>query len=237
MSIRGWSGNPTGVSEARHDLPTQQLERALLARTQLLVSVSIGAAAAVPVGLFASWEYAPLTGWDVTAAVYLIWVWFTIWPRDAENTASLSVYADPTRATSDLLLLASAAASLIAVGFVLARASREDNGTSAVLHIGLGLLSIALSWTVVHTIFTLRYARLYYTGEDGGVDFNQPEPPKFSDFAYLAFTLGMTFQVSDTNLTAEEFRRTAIRQALMSYLFGTGILAMAINLVASLTSK
>ena len=105
------------------------------------------------------------------------------------------------------------------------------------MQVGLSLASVVLSWAVVHTVFTLRYARLYYWGPDGGVDFNDDAKPRYSDFAYLAFTIGMTFQVSDTALSANEIRRTTLRHALLSYLFGTGILATAINLVASLTSK
>ena len=80
----------------------------------------------------------------------------------------------------------------------------------------------------------LRYARLYYEGEDGGVDFHQDGKPRYSDFAYLAFTIGMTFQVSDTELTAKVMRRTAIRHALLSYLFGAVIIATMINLIAGL---
>lgn len=91
-----------------------------------------------------------------------------------------------------------------------------------------------LSWAVVHTTFVLRYTRLYYTGQDGGVDFNQPEPPAYLDFAYRAFTIGMTFQVSDTTIQAGAIRRTVLRHALLSYLFGTVIIATSINLVAGL---
>jgi uncharacterized membrane protein len=89
----------------------------------------------------------------------------------------------------------------------------------------------------VHTVFTLRYANLYYSGKAGGIDFNQPDLPTYTDFAYLAFTIGMTFQVSDTSLRSGIIRRTALRHALLSYLFGTGILATTINLVASLSSR
>jgi uncharacterized membrane protein len=80
----------------------------------------------------------------------------------------------------------------------------------------------------------LRYAELYYAGTRGGVDFNQDEPPRYLDFAYLSFTIGMTFQVSDTNLQAPSIRATALRQALVSYLFGAVILASMINLIAGL---
>jgi uncharacterized membrane protein len=164
---------------------------------------------------------------------YLLWVWLTIWRMDAEATAEAAVPEDPTRATSDLLTIGAALVSLVAVGFVLGDASTSKGATKLLLA-ALGIASVTVSWTVVHTVFALRYARMYYTGGDGGVDFKQNAPPAYSDFAYLAFTLGMTFQVSDTDLTDPAFRRAALRQGILSYVFGTGILATTINLVANL---
>jgi uncharacterized membrane protein len=137
---------------------------------------------------------------------------------------------------TDLLLLIAAIASLAAVGTVLVQAAQMQGGAEG-LRVGLGLASVVLSWAMVHTVFTLRYAHLYYQGPDGGIDFNDSGPPTYHDFAYLAFTIGMTFQVSDTALETQLIRRTALRHALLSYLFGTGILATTINLVASLSSK
>ena len=99
----------------------------------------------------------------------------------------------------------------------------------------LGVAAIAASWLVVHTIFTLRYAWLYYTEPRGGVDFDQDDDPTFRDFAYVAFTIGMTFQVSDTALRATEIRSTALRHALTSFLFNTVIIAVTVNIVAGLS--
>jgi uncharacterized membrane protein len=206
------------------------------ARTEVIVAALAGLIAAVPVTLHSSLELGLLVGWDTATVVYLTWIWMMIWPRDAEQTAQWAEYTDPTRALADLLVLTAALASLVAVGLVLAHAARSQ-GAWEVLQVGLSLTSIVLSWAVVHTVFALRYARLYYLGPDGGVDFNDENQPRYSDFAYLAFTVGMTFQVSDTALSSNEIRRTALRHALLSYLFGTGILATAINLVASLSSK
>lgn len=87
---------------------------------------------------------------------------------------------------------------------------------------------------MVHTVFALRYAGLYYSGPDGGVNFNDNEKPAYADFAYLAFTIGMTYQVSDTALTTRAVRHTALRHALLSYLLGTVIIAATINLAAGL---
>ena len=89
----------------------------------------------------------------------------------------------------------------------------------------------------MHTVYTLQYARLYYSDEPGGIDFNQAAPPRYADFAYLSLTMGMTFQVSDTDLQTSTIRATALRQALLSYLFGVVIVATTINLIASLGSR
>jgi uncharacterized membrane protein len=154
----------------------------------------------------------------------------------AQATAAHATREDPTRPDSDVILLSAAVASLVAVGFFLLQAS-SAKGSSQDILAATGIATVALSWFVVHTVFMLRYALLYYTGHDRGVDFNQPTPPRYSDFAYLAFTVGMTFQVSDTDLQSPAIRATALRHALLSYLFGAVILATTINLVAGLGSS
>jgi uncharacterized membrane protein len=95
------------------------------------------------------------------------------------------------------------------------------------------ILTVLVSWALVHTVFTLRYAHRFYGTPVGGIDFSSDEAPDFHDFAYLAFTIGMTFQVSDTDLTTNNMRRLALRHALISYLFGAVILAATINVTAS----
>jgi uncharacterized membrane protein len=93
---------------------------------------------------------------------------------------------------------------------------------------------VAAAWIIVHTLFMLRYARLYYSSPHGGIDFNQDEPPAYRDFAYLAYTLGMTYQVSDTALKNSTMRATALRHTLLSYVLGAVVLAATINLVVGL---
>jgi uncharacterized membrane protein len=117
---------------------------------------------------------------------------------------------------------------------VLVAAISAHGGTRGLLA-GLAAASVALSWLIVHTLFTLRYARIY-TAAGGGVDFNQEERPRYVDFAYLAFTIGMTFQVSDTDLSNHAIRAAALRHALLSYLFGAVILATSVNFIVALSS-
>jgi uncharacterized membrane protein len=224
----------TSSSGAR-DLPADRSggRRGASARSRVIAAAVAGAAVAGLVGAFAPWELAPLMGWDAAALVYVAWTWSTVWHLDAAHTAGQAVAEDPGRAATDLLLLTASVASLVAVGLVIVRAG-NSTGTSESLRAGLCLASVVLSWSVVHTVFTLRYASLYYVGTDGGVDFNQDDPPRYTDFAYMAFTIGMTFQVSDTELTSADIRSTALRHALLSYLFGAFILAGTINLIAGL---
>ncbi|MFI6260551.1 DUF1345 domain-containing protein [Micromonospora zamorensis] len=204
------------------------------AAKQLAVVAVVGVLAGGVFTLMLPVPLAALAGWDVGALSWLVLVWHKIWPMDAEGTAELAVHEDPNRAIRDTLLLVACLASLLAVGLVVASAQSAPPGMARELHSGLGVLSVVLSWFVVHTVFAARYARIYYTGPDGGVNFNQHDPPRYSDFAYVAFTIGATFQVSDTNLTSNEMRRTVLRHSMVSYLFGAFIIAVTVNLLAGL---
>lgn len=196
-----------------------------------------GAVAAAVVGFLGEWAYAPLAGWDVAALVFTVWVWATVASMDPAATAEHATREDPRRAQTDLIVLVAAVASLAAVGFVLIQAS-SAKGSGRDLLVALGVVSVVLSWFAVHTLFSLRYARLYYVGQPGGINFNQKDlAPRYLDFAYLAFTIGMTFQVSDTNLETPTIRTTALRHALISYLLGPVILGATINLIAGLANS
>lgn len=198
--------------------------------TRFVVMLLVGIIAAVGMGVAAEWIPGVIVGWAAACVTYLLWVWLTVGRMDAATTASHSTREDPGRALSDLLVLVASLASLGALVSLLIEARASERNFLAVL----AVVSVALSWGLVHTLFTLRYASLYYQGPDGGVEFNQAAPPSYGDFAYLAFTIGMTFQVSDTTLQAHTVRMAALRHALLSYVFGTLILATLINLVAGL---
>jgi uncharacterized membrane protein len=202
---------------------------------RLAVSAGAGAVAVALTTLFGNWRYAPSVGWDATALLFCAWTWLAIWPLSAEQTAAHATAEDPNRASRDILVLSACVASLAALGLVLAYAHEATGITRGMLAL-LAVASVAVSWFSVHTIFTLRYALLYYAAPVGGIDFNQPDPPDYRDFAYVAITLGMTFQVSDTNLQSSDMRSTALRHALLSYLFGAIILAAAVNLISGLGS-
>ena len=174
-----------------------------------------------------------LIGWDVGSLFLVAWIWWAIGGLDAEECKTHAKREDPGAHLTELIVLSAGVALLAAVGEALIRAANSTGATKAYL-ITLGLLSVALSWGLVQTVFTLRYARSYYGGPVGGIDFNEDDPPTYLDFAYLALTVGMTFQVSDTDLTTKGIRRIALSHALLSYLFGAVILALVVNVVSSL---
>jgi uncharacterized membrane protein len=206
------------------------------ARYRLAIAVVVGLTAAGAAVAANGKELAPIIGWDLTVVTYIAWVWSTVWRMNAAKTKDLARREDPTQASTDVLILAAAVASLGAVAIVLVLASSAQGVAKGALA-GLAIVSVALSWAMLHTLFTLRYAALYYRAKpEGGVSFNQEQPPQYSDFAYLAFTLGMTFQVSDTDLQDTTIRATALRHALLAFLFGAVILATTINLIAGLGS-
>ena len=199
---------------------------------RLLCAAIVGLLVGLLLGRPLTWQYGLLLGWVAAAAVFVLWAWVILWPLDAAATAARAVQEDPGRATTDVIILSSAVASLAAVGLLLLGGSQA--GGSRDLQAFASVVGVALAWAAVHTTFTTRYARLYYAEPVGGVDFNEPDPPRYRDFAYLAFTIGMAFQVSDTQITTKDIRATVLRHALFSYVFGAVVIAATINLVAGL---
>ena len=206
----------------------------MTAGIRLLLSILAGAAAVVIALVAGAEELAPLAGWDVAALTFDSWLVVLISRADAEQTKRLAVTEDSSAKVADLVLLSAAVASLLGVGVLLVQGAAKGGLTPGTA-IAVSLTTVALSWTAVHLVFTTRYARLFHSTPHGGIDFNEQDPPRYADFAYLAFTIGMTFQVSDTDISDKRIRATALRHALLSYLFGAVILATTINLVAGLS--
>jgi uncharacterized membrane protein len=205
------------------------------ARRQVVEALIPGVIAGVAVGLATRPSLGPLAGYDAAALFYVVRVWLYVWPLDGDRTAAIAVREDPMRASADVIVLAAAIASLGAVAVAIVQ-GHNARGHVQDVEMGIGAGSVVVSWLLVHTIFALKYARLYYGATEGGVKFDGAKRPPYTDFAYLAFTIGMTFQVSDTDFQTSEFRRLALRHALLSYLFGAVILAASINVVAGLAS-
>ncbi|HTJ75264.1 MAG TPA: DUF1345 domain-containing protein [Acidimicrobiales bacterium] len=206
--------------------------RLRLARDRLAISGACALVAGVVAAFLLPWQVASLLGWDVGAGVLIARVLVAVLPLDGARTEALAMREDNSRFLADVLLVAASATSLVGVGLTLLK-SQSEKGAALAGYTALVLVTVLLSWMTVHTVYMLRYARLHYvTG--GGVDFPGDEAPDYRDFAYLALTIGMTYQVSDTGFTNKQLRRVATHHALLSYLFGTVVVAVTINVVASL---
>jgi uncharacterized membrane protein len=203
-------------------------------RARVVRAALVGLLAAAAVAWFVPWQLTVLVGWSATALTFIAGVWLRVAGFDAAETAHHATREDDTRAGAELLLLSAALVSLGGVASAFLKASEGDSLWEPLLT-AAAIVTITASWGVVHTVFTLRYADLYYTPPIGGIDFKAPEEePDYRDFAYTAFTVGMTFQVSDTDITRREIRRMVLRHALISFGFGAVILASTVNVVAGL---
>ena len=206
------------------------------ARSRLAICLAVGVVAFVPVLLLAKWQIAVLVGWDVTALLFVTLIWLSTRHDDSAATKEQATMEDDSRVAADAILIGASMASLVGVVFALLEAAASTGAAHTVIA-AVAVVSVILSWASVHAVYTLRYARLFYS-EGGGIDFHAGEyAPTYGDFLYVALTVGMTFQVSDTDLTGMHIRRAAIRHALLSYLFGVVVVAITINVVASLLTK
>jgi uncharacterized membrane protein len=180
-------------------------------------------------------ELAVVGGWDAAALTFLLSVWPILRRSNGDLTRRLAVREDQSRGSARALLLVASIASLLGVGAALSRAGSETGALQVTL-IGFAALTVMLSWTMVNTVYTLRYADLYYGSTAGGIGFDSDGPPEpsYLDFAYIAFTIGMTYQVSDTSLRDPAIRRSVLSHAILSYLFGVVIVGGSVSLVTGL---
>lgn len=194
---------------------------------------ALGVVVGALVATLGPWQFSVLAGWDASAAAFIGLVWLSVRRFTPEETAEFATREDDSRVAASVLLLAASVVSLAGIGLDLFKASDARTGGRVVLTV-IAIATVALSWAVVHTVFALRYAHEYYTDPIGGIDFkSDTERPDYLDFAYIAFTVGMTFQVSDTDVQVRRIRRSVLRQALLSYLFGAVILAVMVNVIGS----
>ncbi|SES00628.1 Uncharacterized membrane protein [Propionibacterium cyclohexanicum] len=199
---------------------------------RLALSAVLGLAAGLAFSAVRHGAAAAMFGWAVTAGLFVASTWLLVLRMDAAETRRHASHNDPSRGLTDTVLLAACLGSIVGLGLLLFGAKEKD----LVIDGLIGTFGIIASWAAVHTLYCLRYAHLYYA-HGGGVDFNGDTHPDYRDFAYLAFTLGMTYQVSDTDLKTKAMRRTALEQGLISYLLGAVVLASMINMLVQLASN
>ncbi|MCL1899814.1 MAG: DUF1345 domain-containing protein [Promicromonosporaceae bacterium] len=200
------------------------------ARARLVVAVLAGVVVAALVPLW-NGTFAPILAWAAAAGTYCLITWLALGRLDPAQTAVHAAREIPGALGIHLLLIGASLASLGGIGVLLAQSSE-----SRVIAAAVALVCIVASWVTVQTVHALRYARQYY--RDGyGFDFHaRPdyEGPQYSDFAYIAFTVGMSFAISDTDVQSPQMRKIALFHALLAYLFGTVFLAALVNILASL---
>jgi uncharacterized membrane protein len=198
------------------------------ARTRLIVAIAAGLVA----WLVVPWEISATTrlllGWDAAGLVLSGFALFIITRSDSKETRRRAAAYDPGRSVVWILVLAASTFSLFAATVVL----RQRDAVTPSLR-ALCVATVAISWLVTHSAFTLRYAHLFYRDGDhqGGIELPGGEPPDDLDFAYFAFTIAMCFQVSDVTISGRLIRRTALGHALLSFLYNTVILALSLNLL------
>ena len=183
--------------------------------------------------------------WSSFTLSTLILFWITIFTAKPEEIMQIAKKQDSSRTIIFLFVLIASFVSLFAV--ILLFKDLPDSKQSSYYHIFFSGISVILSWVLIHTIFTIRYAHLYYTSktlekdiqkqEEGGLDFPNDDRPDYLDFAYFSFVVGMTFQVSDVQITSSSIRRVVLLHGLLSFAYNTVILALCINIIAGLVQK
>ncbi|GGK43748.1 DUF1345 domain-containing protein [Nocardia camponoti] len=200
----------------------------LSAVVRLVIAVLIGAIGGTLVGFAMGLPIGLMAGIAISATVFVVMGWIVMWPMNAAATRDNARRENFQPFIEEVSVVAAASAGLIGVVTILVL------GHSSSVHVGaaLALGGVAMAWAAVHLMYAARYAYAYYQAPTGGIDFNNAEdPPAYRDFLYFSYNLGMTYQVSDTSVSSPAIRSIVLRHCLLSYAFGTGILATTINLV------
>ena len=199
-------------------------------------SAAAGLVAGGGIALVTQWQASLLVGFDVATLCFTLLLWIDIRGLDHGGTQAMIRADDASAGLIGSVVGVACVAGLVAESLGLIEAEHLHDAGRAGL-IVLALLAVVSGWVTVHSVYTLHYARLYFEDDRHGIDFNGDDPPDLGDFAYFAFTVGMTYQVSDTNLTDRRIRRAVTRHALVSFLFGTVIIGTTINVMAGLVGR
>lgn len=210
-------------------------------RPRLIMSVSLAVLVSV---ILPSWLRLPtniLCAWNSGCDFFLGWTWWLMIKATPEKMRRYAQREYTGRLALFTLIIAAACASVLAIGFLLGGNKKGQPVFVLTLHVTLAVLTIISSWFLVHTMFALQYAHSYYQGGDNnnqelaeGLDFPEDREPDYWDFLYFSLVIGMTSQVSDIQTTSRYMRRLALGHGILSFFFNTTILAMTINIIASL---
>jgi uncharacterized membrane protein len=209
------------------------------AKPRLLVAILV---AAIVYFLLPQWMQRStriIVTWDFGVISFLTLVGVMMNNATTQKMQRSSQREDESRWTILVLVVAAACASLLAIGFMLAE-SKNISSRLLTLHITLTLVTIVVSWLLIHTMFALHYAHLYYQAKSDrsslpdALDFPGEKQPDYWDFLYFSLGIGMTCQVSDVPINSRLLRRLVLIHEVLTFFFNTVILALAINILASL---
>jgi uncharacterized membrane protein len=182
-----------------------------------------------------------MIGWDTFSLCMIIMSWITFYITNSKQIRAQASIQDPSRAIIFMIVLIATIASFLAVLLLLV--SKKDGNNGAEYRIPIAITGMLFSWFLIHTTFALRYAHIYYGDHEtkpnthaAGLEFPDDDKPEYLDFAYFSFVLGMTFQVSDVQITSKRLRKLAMFHGLLSFGFNTVMIALTINLVAGFGS-
>lgn len=178
-----------------------------------------------------------MISWDAFNLTMIIISWVTFFKTSSQQLSVLASNQDETLPAGFIIVLISLCFSFF--GTIVLLMYRNSMLIDKELHTIVSLIGVGLSWILLHTMFTLRYAHLYFILDEnnqpaGGLDFPKEANPDYIDFAYFSFTVGMTFQVSDVTTSSKTIRRFVLVHSLIAFVFNTLIVALTINTIASL---
>jgi uncharacterized membrane protein len=206
----------------------------ILSARRALVCVAAGAVAGTVAAVAVEPSLGPLVGWCTAGVTALAWVWRICWRKDPPGTERLAREESASRVTDNAIITA-CIASIAAVVVALIQSSNQGGDPTSIALVILGVLGTIVAWALVNTVYALKYARMYFLDHpNDGFDVKHEAQPTYSDFAYFAFTVGMSYAAPEVEPSNSEIRRKALLHALLSYFFGTVLIAVSINLVTNL---
>lgn len=172
-----------------------------------------------------------LIAWDTAAVLYLAAATYVIVRSELAHLRKRAADEDEGAAVILALTVAAAVASLVAIFAELGTSrGNQFSGVSAALAVG----TVVLSWAFIHVIFAFRYAHTFYGetkgGHKGGLIFPEDENPEYWDFLYFSFVIGMTFQVSDVQVTSKALRRIVVGHGMVAFFYNVAVLALMVNI-------
>ena len=232
---------------ANLESPPTFRQRSLRQLASLSVLARLGVALSVSI---LCWWLAPadfrlgtraIASWDGFCVAILVLTWVAIATADAAQIHRVATAEDPGRTWSFFVVLCATSASLFAVALLLG-GLKKMQPSEQFEHVLVSVVAVLGSWLLLHTLFTLRYAHLYFSEDRtisppdklGGLEFAGAPPTTYWDFAYYAFVIGMTAQTADTGVTSLRMRKLTLAHGILAFAFNTAVIALSVNVISSI---